>query len=132
MCFSVLNNLNADPTFRLTYIPSHTRAIPYIIGAVAAWFVHQQDTAPEKILLPRMRIYFGWGLAAVFMCGPMFSLVPFYQPEWHLPQWTSAVYAAIHRFPWSLALCWVVFVASTRNAGNLIESIIINFIFFQK
>ncbi|XP_072397889.1 nose resistant to fluoxetine protein 6-like [Diabrotica undecimpunctata] len=96
------------------YIKTHMRCSSYCIGLFYAYLVYTIQRDSKKI--PGYVIVCGWILAIVAGVGSMVSVVFFYQPD-HSPNiLENAVYSALHRICWALAIGWIMFVCITGNA----------------
>lgn len=112
----VMVDLSADPTFRITYIPTHTRFIPYLIGIIASYFYYK-----KKLHLSLNHVHQTWStiIGVVVAHIPILSAILFYTPGYEYDRTQASVYAALHRIPWCAAMGWMVIVGATGNAGLL-------------
>ncbi|KAK6620738.1 hypothetical protein RUM43_011033 [Polyplax serrata] len=117
---SVLVDLNSDPTFRITYIPTHTRFIPYLIGIAASYFYYK-----KKLHINLSNRH--QALTSIFILIlsniPILSAILFYTPGYKYDRTEAAVYAAFHRIPWCLGMACLIVMGATKNSG-LIQPIL--------
>ncbi|EEB12840.1 conserved hypothetical protein [Pediculus humanus corporis] len=117
---SVLVDLNSDPTFRITYIPTHTRFIPYLVGIIASYIYYKKKL---HIQLSYKHQMISSILILVLSHVPIFTAILFYTPGYEYDRTLASVYAALHRIPWSIAMASLILMGATNN-GGLIQPIL--------
>lgn len=104
------------PHFRDLYTKSYTRAIPYVIGIMGAFFRrHLQETQFKfSSGMPKVIIFI-----AVFVTTHVIFLVPFLFVSGHHPYnvWEHVVYAPVHRIIWALAMCHFIVMHNSGGYG---------------
>lgn len=111
--FRVLSDLSADPTFRITYIPTHTRFGPYLFGILASYAYYKRKSYG---VIPEALTYCGAVIVGILLNIPVASALAFYADGVDYNVWTAALYASLHRIPWSIGLCMIIVVTATNNA----------------
>lgn len=113
-------DLSSDPTFRVTYIPTHTRFIPYLIGMTFAYVYYKKKLHIK--LSSRQQLC---SAIAAFLIShiPIVTATIFYSPGYEYDRLQAALYAALHRLPWCAAIGWLILSAGTGNAGILQSAI---------
>lgn len=114
--FRVLLDLNSDPTFRITYIPTHTRFIPYLIGILASYVYYK-----KKLHVPLSNKQQTLASVSILLLShiPILSAILFYTPGYKYDRTHASIYAAFHRIPWCLAISCLILMGATRNGGIL-------------
>ncbi|KAK9869954.1 hypothetical protein WA026_006052 [Henosepilachna vigintioctopunctata] len=110
-----------NPAFQKTYIPSHMRASPYLVGIVAGYIKFKIQISGSKI--PKIIAYFGWIISILFVCFTQFLAFLYYQPSEKKNFLFSGIYESMHHFLSSLFIAWVIFGVS-EGCGKWIAPIL--------
>ena len=132
-----VSDLNSNSYFKNVYIKTHVRASSYCIGLVFGYVAHKLHDSRycyvgrgESILMtcfrtnlrkkvPTYIFYFGWIVVLSSAVMSMFSVVVFYQPQHEYNNLEAAVYSALHRVAWCVAVGWVVTNCVLGKAGKV-------------
>ncbi|XP_017001494.2 nose resistant to fluoxetine protein 6 [Drosophila takahashii] len=110
-------SLNAQ---RDVYYPTHTHAMPWLIGFLFGYFLHLNRG--RKFKLHWAAVGLGWILCLAMIFTSIFALYP--AAQWSGPALSTlaeAFYYTLTRVGWSMALCWVIF-ACMQGYGGLANS----------
>ncbi|KAL1459781.1 hypothetical protein WDU94_011735, partial [Cyamophila willieti] len=106
------------PHFRDLYTKSYTRAIPYVLGIMGAFYMKHLQ---EKQFKFSSTINKSIILAVVVFSAHIMFLVPFLfvAPDYQYNVWHHVFYAPIHRLIWALLVCSVIVVHNSGGFGVL-------------
>ncbi|KAL3267193.1 hypothetical protein HHI36_011329 [Cryptolaemus montrouzieri] len=99
-----LRDPTTNKTFQDIYIPSHMRAGPYFIGALAAYLKFKLKETGYRI--PVKVRYFSWIIGVATMNLIFITGFLFYIPTEEKDYLLSGLYGSLHHFLWSICICW--------------------------
>ncbi|XP_044739869.1 O-acyltransferase like protein-like [Chrysoperla carnea] len=114
----VTNALLKTDYFRYHYISTHTRASPWLIGAIFGYIIYK--TQNKKVVISKATSLFLWIAAITTMLSCVFGAYPFQQPERPYDRFEASIYLALSRAAWSLAIAWILF-ACIHGYGGLVN-----------
>ncbi|XP_018326778.1 nose resistant to fluoxetine protein 6-like [Agrilus planipennis] len=118
---NTLKDPTVDQTFKNIYIPTHTRASPYLVGIGTGYLLHRIQKSDYK--LSKRVVYIGWFICILTMEAIVYSAYIFYIPSRPYDPHTAAVYSAFHHFFWSICISWFILAISTGH-GTLIDPLL--------
>ncbi|XP_076257353.1 nose resistant to fluoxetine protein 6-like [Rhynchophorus ferrugineus] len=118
--YDTFKTITKSDSFRDSYVPSHLRIIPYLIGIFYGFAKYKIRTTGYKFHKPLVRIC--WTVSAIFMCGAIYFCKLLYVPKEDKSEIFSALFAPAHRIAWSLAVGWMI-LASTEGHSGLLKSL---------
>lgn len=105
---------------QLTYLPTHTRLSPWLIGTLFGYFLHFHNRR-EYFAFSNKAVWWGWFSAITLM------MICLWGPYWRaLPKYSDAsivegaLYESLVRCTWTLCLTWVVW-ACYNGYGGLVN-----------
>ncbi|XP_055370764.1 uncharacterized protein LOC129605191 [Condylostylus longicornis] len=109
----------SDNSFELTYVPTHTRYAPWLIGFLVGYFLFENKN--KKFKMSKIMASIAWMLSI----GILLSIViaPFNRVReggGYPTKVESASYAAFSRTSWTIALSYIVF-ACHKGYGGIIN-----------
>ncbi|XP_053699470.1 nose resistant to fluoxetine protein 6-like [Sabethes cyaneus] len=99
------------------YVKTHMRATAYIFGIIAGYLVHLMQE--KNITIGRYKVALLWLGSSAIGTASMFGVSIFYNATGTENYLYNALYAALHRFGWSLSNGWLVLACVTGHAGPL-------------
>ncbi|XP_058118232.1 nose resistant to fluoxetine protein 6-like [Anopheles ziemanni] len=112
-----ISDLQSNDYFVNVYGKTHLRATAYLFGLLAGYLVHWMQM--ESIRIGRKMLGICWTISTVCGCLAMFSLTAFYNGLGTENYLYNAVYAALHRFGWSLSNGWLILACVTGHGDIL-------------
>jgi len=107
---------------RLTYMPTHARYAPWLIGVLVGFMMYRSKN--HNIRIPKVFVLLGWLISiSILLCV---VVVPYHRvrPDaGEATQLESAFYEAFSRTAWAVALGWLVF-ACHNGFGGIINSML--------
>ncbi|KAF4519330.1 hypothetical protein B566_EDAN010035 [Ephemera danica] len=101
------------------YKTAHHRIAAYVIGIGLGFAIHYSEIKLHKVLLSH--IIAGWSAALTLMIFVVFAGYPLKQYDYYDRGFAVAIYGAVHRPLWALAIAWIVF-ACHHGFGGWINS----------
>ncbi|KAL1514037.1 hypothetical protein ABEB36_003362 [Hypothenemus hampei] len=98
------------PDFLLTYIKSHARSTPYIVGIIAGYMFY--NLRQTKINVNWVTSYLIFITSVTLMVISIVTGAIFYDPYYEYKTLEAASYSVLHRTVWSIGSIGVLFVAS--------------------
>uniref|UniRef100_A0A182NDQ2 Nose resistant-to-fluoxetine protein N-terminal domain-containing protein n=1 Tax=Anopheles dirus TaxID=7168 RepID=A0A182NDQ2_9DIPT len=112
-----VSDLQANDYFVNVYGKTHLRATAYLLGLLVGYLVHWMQA--NNVRLGRRKVALCWAVSTVCGSTAMFSLTAFYTWLGTDNYLYNALYAALHRFGWSLANGWLVLACVTGHGRTL-------------
>ncbi|XP_053678533.1 nose resistant to fluoxetine protein 6-like [Anopheles nili] len=112
-----VSDLQANDYFVNVYGKTHLRATAYLFGLLVGYLVHWMQI--ENVRINRRMLAICWIVSGVCGTTAMFSLTAFYTDLGTQNYLYNALYAALHRFGWSLSNGWLVLVCVTGHSRTL-------------
>uniref|UniRef100_A0AAG5CQ94 Nose resistant-to-fluoxetine protein N-terminal domain-containing protein n=1 Tax=Anopheles atroparvus TaxID=41427 RepID=A0AAG5CQ94_ANOAO len=112
-----ISDLQSNDFFVNVYGKTHLRATAYLFGLLAGYLVHWMQL--KDIRIGRKMLGVCWTISTVCGCMAMFSLTAFYNGLGTENYLYNALYAALHRFGWSLSNGWLVLACVTGHGDIL-------------
>ncbi|XP_001237269.4 nose resistant to fluoxetine protein 6 [Anopheles gambiae] len=112
-----VHDLQANDYFVNVYGKTHLRATAYLFGLLVGYLVHWMQI--KNVRIGRRKLAACWAAATVCGCTAMFSLTAFYTGLGTGNYLHNALYAALHRFGWSLSNGWLVLACVTGHGRTL-------------
>ncbi|CAB3360031.1 Hypothetical predicted protein [Cloeon dipterum] len=109
------------------YFITHQRASPYIIGLALGYIFYRMNTT--KVKLTKVTVAAGWALSMAVLYAVVFGSFDIFQYGHEYDPMESAIYGALHRPAWALAVAWIIF-ACNCGYGGMCHSTIANCYFF--
>ncbi|KAF6216961.1 hypothetical protein GE061_001312 [Apolygus lucorum] len=119
--FDDFRKLFSTPEFEETYMYTHNRASPYIIGMMAAYLYHQIKSTKHN--LSKFLIWTILISALVVHLVTWLGAWVFYLPERPYYLIEHVFYAIFHRIGWSLAICVYIICDKLTYLGPLKQTI---------
>ncbi|KAJ8921959.1 hypothetical protein NQ315_008593 [Exocentrus adspersus] len=110
-----ITDISTNFYFLNVYIKTHMRSSSYFIGLIFGYLVHRLHSTSTKI--KPWVVWLGLIFAACLGTMSMYSIVVFYNPQHMENSFESAIYSALHRVAWCLAIGWIIVVCITDNAA---------------
>lgn len=108
----------ADKTFRNIYIPTHTRATPYLVGMFTGYIKYKIKHSDFKFT--SRIVYSMWTISVLLLLTTVYSAYFFYVPG-DYDVHASAIYASFHHLTWSICISWFILGLSTGNGCKYTE-----------
>ncbi|KAK6641445.1 hypothetical protein RUM44_013156 [Polyplax serrata] len=93
-------------TTKMIYVPTHTRASPYIIGILVGYYLHNLKKAKTKFVISKV--------------GPS-KREPVEEHPYNRIE--SSLYISLHRVGWSFAMSWII-ICCVHNKGGIVSDIL--------
>ncbi|KAG5873070.1 hypothetical protein JTB14_010416 [Gonioctena quinquepunctata] len=109
---------NTTPREYLTtyYFVTHTRYGPYLIGMMCGYFVHDMKSNSKfDYHMPMVIKVLYWIITLAILATCIYCPLAF-DNQAHS---TNALYNSIHKLVWSLAICSIILICETGNAGPI-------------
>ncbi|XP_069691621.1 nose resistant to fluoxetine protein 6-like [Periplaneta americana] len=111
-----------------TYFHTHTRCVPWFVGLLCGYLVYSTTDWRARVAagidsLPKITVTLAWLLAIVLLTGVYVSLHPFQQLDYEYNVVEAALYHALTRPLWAIAITWVIF-ACVSGYGGLLNTIL--------
>ncbi|XP_066262738.1 nose resistant to fluoxetine protein 6-like [Euwallacea similis] len=100
----------SHPDFLLTYIKSHARSTPYVVGIIAGYLFYR--LRQQKANVNWIASYLIFISSVTLMIISIVTGVIFYNPYYEYDTLDAASYSVLHRTVWSIGSVGVLFVAS--------------------
>ncbi|XP_054263578.1 nose resistant to fluoxetine protein 6-like isoform X2 [Macrosteles quadrilineatus] len=111
--FSLMQDPMSEQHYRDLYIPSHTRAGPYLVGIIAAYIYLQLNRRNFKF---SQRAMVGGSLmAGVLLLGSIAAGWISYDRARPYIRWEQSLYSGIHRAAWAVGLAWYIVAEATTG-----------------
>ncbi|XP_052872546.1 nose resistant to fluoxetine protein 6-like [Anopheles cruzii] len=110
-------DLQFNHYFVNVYGTTHMRATAYLFGLLTGYLVHWMHL--QNVRIGRKKLAFCWIVSSVCGCSAMFFLTAFYNGLGTDHYFHNALYAALHRFGWSLSNGWLVLACVTGHGRTL-------------
>ncbi|CAG9764782.1 unnamed protein product [Ceutorhynchus assimilis] len=98
------------PDFLLTYIKSHARSTPYIVGMIAGYMFYRMRQ--QKTNVNWIMSYLIFTVSITLMVVSIVTGAIFYDPYYQYDTLDAAAYSSMHRTVWSIGSIGVLYVAS--------------------
>ncbi|XP_050305994.1 nose resistant to fluoxetine protein 6-like [Anthonomus grandis grandis] len=105
----------SHPDFLLTYIKSHARSTPYIVGMFAGYMFFR--LRQQKANVSWFLSYLIFTVSITLMVVSIVSGAIFYDPYYEYNTLDAAAYSSLHRTVWSIGSIGVLYVASYGKIG---------------
>ncbi|XP_050091632.1 nose resistant to fluoxetine protein 6-like [Anopheles aquasalis] len=112
-----IQDLQWNHYFAHVYGSTHMRATAYLFGLLVGYLVHWMQLNNIRIKRRRLAIY--WIVSTICGCSAMLSVTAFYNELGTENYLYNALYAALHRFGWSLSNGWLVLACVTGHGRTL-------------
>ncbi|XP_055540332.1 nose resistant to fluoxetine protein 6-like [Wyeomyia smithii] len=112
-----LIDIQANSYYAGAYVKTHMRATAYVFGIIAGYLVHLMQE--KNLSIGRYKVALCWIISTIIGTASMFGVSIFYNSTGTKDYLYNALYAALHRFGWSLSNGWLVVACVTGNAGPL-------------
>ncbi|XP_065347195.1 nose resistant to fluoxetine protein 6-like [Cloeon dipterum] len=96
-------------------LPTHTRATPYLVGVILAFFM-QEHTA-KSIGISKKIALLGWTFSTGACLSVIFTVVISFKEDYVPDPIAAGFYAGLHKLGWSLGLAWIVFACANGLGG---------------
>ncbi|KAL0275852.1 UNVERIFIED_CONTAM: hypothetical protein PYX00_003579 [Menopon gallinae] len=126
MPFSISLDMSENTrVVEMLYVPTHTRATPYIIGIMVGVYLDGVRNRPEKPKWPKMMVILGWLLCTATCLSVLFGNYPFFRsPENHpYNRIESSFYISFHRIGWGAGISWII-LSCLFGYGGAVNSIL--------
>ncbi|XP_055370763.1 uncharacterized protein LOC129605190 [Condylostylus longicornis] len=105
---------------KMTYVPTHARYAPWLIGILIGYFLF--ETKNKKTKLPKVVVFCGWFVSIAIILAVIIGPYNRVREGGGNPtKIESSFYEAFSRTSWSIALAWIVF-ACHKGYGGMINS----------
>lgn len=112
-----VNDPHVNLRQKLTYLPTHTRLSPWLIGLLFGYFLHHHNRS-HGIRVSRRMVLWGWILTSllIIIClwGPYWRAIPQYSKATVAE---AALYESFVRCTWTLCIAWVVWACHNGYGG---------------
>ncbi|ETN61640.1 hypothetical protein AND_006691 [Anopheles darlingi] len=112
-----VQDLQRNHYFANVYGSTHMRATAYLFGLLVGYLVHWMQL--NNIHIKRRRLALYWIISTICGCSAMLSVTAFYNGLGTENYLYNALYAALHRFGWSLSNGWLVLACVTGHGRML-------------
>ncbi|KAJ4443418.1 hypothetical protein ANN_05086 [Periplaneta americana] len=107
-----------------TYFHTHTRCVPWFVGLLCGYLVYSTTDWRARVAagidsLPKITVTLAWLLAIVLLTGVYVSLHPFQQLDYEYNVVEAALYHALTRPLWAIAITWVIFACVSGYGGTV-------------
>lgn len=112
-----VNDPHVNLRQQFTYLPTHTRLTPWLIGLLFGYFLHHYNRS-TCIPLSRRVVCLGWTLTGLLMMtciwGPYWRAIPEHS---NASVAEAALYESLVRSIWTLCITWVVWACYNGYGG---------------
>ncbi|XP_055842814.1 nose resistant to fluoxetine protein 6-like [Episyrphus balteatus] len=113
--FTGLLNVSDENKWELTYIPTHARCPPWLVGLAVGYFMHKNRT---KIFhIPKILQLILWVISLTLLFGSVFG--PYFTENGRSSVLVTAFYGGWKHFAWGIALAWITFACHFGFGGIL-------------
>ncbi|XP_055308952.1 O-acyltransferase like protein-like [Sitodiplosis mosellana] len=99
------------------YVPMHLRFSPWLIGIITAYILF--ETRNRTIRIPKIFNISAWTVSIALMVVVVFFRYPLQQTDSTATPLEYALYDALSRIVWSIALFYIVFACVNKYGGCL-------------
>jgi len=115
-----------DPNYMFVYYGApHTRALPYLVGILLGWILHQnkKNEINLKISTQKKKLLacLCWALSIATGLAIVYGIYPYYDENTPITTAFNITYGSLNRFAWSIAVAWVIF-ACLHGYGGIVNS----------
>lgn len=112
-------------TTELLYVPTHTRATPYVIGIFLGYYLNDLRKKNKKLQLSKVKILLCWIVATGLCLSVILGNFQFFRSVDDHPynRAESSAFIGLHRVAWSVGISWII-IACLYGYGGFINTIL--------
>jgi peptidoglycan/LPS O-acetylase OafA/YrhL len=103
---------------KIVYLPTHTRMGPYLVGMLLGLVMHA--FRGQKVVISKAFVTVAWLVALTTLLAVVFGPHSVHRPQLNETVLQAALYRALSRVAWSIAIAWLIF-ACTHGYGGAIH-----------
>ncbi|EEB17717.1 conserved hypothetical protein [Pediculus humanus corporis] len=110
---------------KMIYVPTHTRATPYIIGILLGNYLYFLSKTNRSMILDKKWVITNWFASTLICLSILFGNYQFTRPVTDHPynRLESSIYISLHRLGWGLSISWII-LSCLNKYGGFVNSIL--------
>lgn len=113
----IRSNQTSDHTIYI-YMPTHARAIPWLIGILAGFYLfHSKGKA---MIINKVAYITLWLISIILLIAVIFAPYEANKPNVEVGRIVTAIYYTFSNFSWVLGITWIV-IACCKHPNNIIN-----------
>lgn len=107
------------------YVPTHTRATPYVVGIILGYYLNNLRKNNKKLKLSKVQILLGWIVASGLCLSVILGNFQFFRSVNDHPynRAESSIFIGLHRVAWSTGIAWII-TACLYGYGGFVNTIL--------